>query len=199
MRDVDRGHLEIALDAQDLGAHLDAQLGVEIRQRLVHQKQLRLAHDCATHRDALALPTRERAWLLRQHLAQAERRRRLAHTTVDLRLRHVSLPQAECHVGVHVHVRVERVVLEDHRDVALLRGQVVDDAPADRDGPVGDLLEARDHAQGRRLAAAGRADEHEELAVVDVERQVEHGLDTVVVDLVDLVEDHLSHRSTSRR
>ena len=57
------------------------------------------------------------------------------------------------------------------------------------------LLEPSDHAQRGRLAAPGRPDEHEELAVVDVERQVEDGLDAVVVDLVDFVERDVSHGS----
>src|ERR687894_149642 len=35
--------------------HLHAQLRVEVRERLVHQIRLRLAHDRAAHRDALAL------------------------------------------------------------------------------------------------------------------------------------------------
>ena len=43
----------------DLGAHLDAQLGVEIRQRLVEQEHLRFAHDGAAHRDALPLAAGE--------------------------------------------------------------------------------------------------------------------------------------------
>jgi hypothetical protein len=90
-------------------------------------------------------------------------------------------------------VGVERVVLEDHRDVALLRRQVVDDAAADRHRAVGDVLEPRDHAERRRLPAAGGADEHEELAVVDVEREAEDGLHAVVVDLVDLVEGDVGH------
>ena len=38
--------------------------------------------------------------------------------------------------------------------------------------PLGDVLEAGEHAQRRRLAAAGRADEHEELAVGDVDVQI---------------------------
>ena len=64
VRDVDRRHLEVALDPRDLGAHLDAQLRVEVRERLVHQERLRLAHDRAAHRHALPLPARERARLL---------------------------------------------------------------------------------------------------------------------------------------
>ena len=66
-------------------------------------------------------------------------------------------------------MRVERVALEDHRDVTALRREVVDDAVADPDDAVADGLEAGDHAERGRLAAAGRADEHHELAVRDVE------------------------------
>ena len=39
----------------DLEAHLHAQLGVEVGQRLVEQEHRRLAHDGAAHRHALAL------------------------------------------------------------------------------------------------------------------------------------------------
>ena len=41
--------------------------------------------------------------------------------------------------------------------------------------PVGDRLEPGDHAQQRRLAAPRRADEHEELAVVQIEAHVLDG------------------------
>ncbi len=77
--------------------------------------------------------------------------------------------QAERHVVAHRHVRIQRVVLEHHRDVALFRQHVVDDASADRDLAGADLLEPGDHPQQRRLAAAGRADQHRELAVGDVD------------------------------
>ena len=41
--------------------------------------------------------------------------------------------------------------------------------------PGGRLLEAADHPQGRRLAAAGRAEQAEELAVADLEVDVVDG------------------------
>ena len=41
----------------ELDAHLHAQRGVEIGQRLVEQKYLRIAHDGAAERNALALTT----------------------------------------------------------------------------------------------------------------------------------------------
>ena len=72
VRDVDRGHAEPALQLMDLGAHLHAQLRVEVRERLVHQEGLRLAHDRAAHRDALALAARERARLALEELLDLE-------------------------------------------------------------------------------------------------------------------------------
>jgi hypothetical protein len=64
-------------------------------------------------------------------------------------------------------VRIQRVVLEHHRDVALLGRDAIDDAVADADLAAGNLLEPGDHPQQRRLAAARRTDQHAELAVGD--------------------------------
>ena len=57
--DVDRGGLQPLVQGLDLRPHRDAQLGVEVRQRLVEQEHLRVAHDRAAHGDPLALPARE--------------------------------------------------------------------------------------------------------------------------------------------
>ena len=61
VRDIDGRGPEPLVQRLDLGAHRDAQLGVEIRERLVEQEDLGIAHDGAAHRDALALPARELA------------------------------------------------------------------------------------------------------------------------------------------
>ena len=53
--DVDRRLAEALVELLDLGPHVDAQLGVEIGERLVEQEQLRIAHQRPAHRDALAL------------------------------------------------------------------------------------------------------------------------------------------------
>ena len=46
-------------------------------------------------------------------------------------------------------------------------GSVVDHAVADGDLAGGDVFQPRDHAQQGGLAAARRADQHDELAVID--------------------------------
>ena len=85
--DVDRRHGEVALDAQDLGAHLDTQLRIEVRERLVHEERLRFAHDCTAHGHTLALPAGERSRLPAERLLEAERPRRRHDAPFDLVLR----------------------------------------------------------------------------------------------------------------
>ena len=77
-------------------------------------------------------------------------------------------------------MRIERVVLEHHRDVAILGLELVDDAVADGDLAAGDRLEPGDHAQQGRLAAARRADDDDELAVGDLAVDAVDDLDAAV-------------------
>jgi hypothetical protein len=76
------------------------------------------------------------------------------YALVDLGLGETLDLQAIGHVLVHRHVRIERIVLEHHGDVALLGFQVIDHAIADDDLSAADLLQPCDHAQQRGLAAA---------------------------------------------
>ena len=61
VRHVHGRRLQPLVQRLDLGAHRDAQLGVEVGQRLVEQEHLRVAHDGAAHRHALALAARQLA------------------------------------------------------------------------------------------------------------------------------------------
>ena len=76
----------------NLGAHRDPQLRVEIAQRLVEQKQLRMPNDCPAHRDALALAAGQHARKSSEQWLQVERRRGRFDQPVDLGRR--SLAQA---------------------------------------------------------------------------------------------------------
>src|SRR4030095_5875588 len=79
------------------------------------------------------------------------------------------------------HVRPDRVGLKHHADVAFFRRHV--DAPIGRDHdaardlhlPGIGLFEARDHAQGRRLAAAARSEQGDDFALLDFERSIIDG------------------------
>ena len=52
---IDGGHTEPALQGGNLGTGLNAKLGVQVRQRFIHQEHLGLTHDGATHGDSLTL------------------------------------------------------------------------------------------------------------------------------------------------
>ena len=91
-----------------------------------------------------------------------------------LRRRHVLHAQPELDVLRDRLVRKQRVALEHHAEPAVARLEIVDHAPVDADFARGRILEAGDHAQRRGLAAAGRPDEHDELAVLDGEAQILH-------------------------
>ncbi len=167
--DVDRGHSELALQRGDLGSGLHAELRIEVRQGLVHQEHLRLAHDCTAHCHALSLPAGEVGGLAVEQVLEVEDPRRLAHSSRALALAHLLDLQVEADVLGDRHVGVERVRLEDHGDVAVLRWHERDVAPTDVHVAGVDRFEPGQHAQRRRLAAARRSDQHEEFAVADLE------------------------------
>jgi hypothetical protein len=169
--DVDGGDAEAALQGGDLGAGLHAELGVEVGQGFVHEEALRLADDRPAHRDALSLPAGERLGLAVEVRGEVEDLGGVLDAAADVGPVHAGDLQGEAHVVRDGHVRVERVVLEHHGDVAVLRGDVGDVAVADADRPAVDLLEPGEHPQAGRLAAARGADQDEELAVGDVEVQ----------------------------
>ncbi len=176
------------MQALDLDPHLGAQLGVEVRQRLVEQKHLRIAYDAAAERDALLLAARKLLRLALQKLVQAEHGGGAVDRGLDVGFRGLLVAQAESQIVVDAHVLVERVVLEHHGDVAVARRQVVDHLPADPDVAAGDVFQAGDHAQRRRLAAAGRADQSDELLVRYFEVDVLYGVKQRAIVLVELAE-----------
>ena len=192
VRHVDRRRRDALAQPLDLGAHLHAQLGVEVRQRLVEQEDLGVAHDGAAHRDALALAAGELARHARCQQVDVEDARGVVDPAADLGLGDAAVAQRERHVLEHRHVRVERVVLEHHGDVAILGIELVDDPAVDRDLAGSDVLEAGDHAQQRALAAARGADEDDELVVGDVEVHAMHDGD-VAIRLADPVETDPRH------
>ena len=117
----------------DLGPHLPAQLGVEIGQRLVEQERLRIAHDGAPHRDALALAAGQFLRLAVEIGLDMQQGRGALHPRVDLGLRRAAQFQRKRHVVVDAHMRIERVVLEHHGDVALRGRHAVDALVADKE------------------------------------------------------------------
>jgi hypothetical protein len=130
---------------------------------------LRLPHNRSAQCDALSLAAGELPRLAIEIFLEPECRCGRAHALLDFVCGHVLQLERESQVLTHRHVRVKRVVLEDHRDVARLGRDIVHDAIADLDRAGADRLETGDHAQGRALAASGWPDENDKLPVIHIE------------------------------
>ena len=185
-----RGHA--LLELGDLDAGGDAKRGVEVRQRLVEQEHLRVAHDGAADGDALALAARHRLGQAVEKFGELQDLGGLANAPVDLGLAFLGDLHAEGHVVVDGHMRIERIGLEHHGDAALRRRHVVDHLAGDLEFAGGDLLEPGDGPQQRRLSAARRADEDDELARFDVEVDAVQNVQ-IAVGLLDLPEGEIGH------
>ena len=90
--------------------------------------------------------------------------------------------QAVGHVFPDAQVREQAVLLEHHADVAAVCGNVVDHLVVEVDVALVDGVEARDHAQKRGLAAAGRSQQGEELAGLDLQVYAVYRAHIVVID-----------------
>ena len=62
-------------------------------------------------------------------------------------------------------MRIERIVLKDHGDIAFLGRNVIDDPIVNDDFSARDALKPGNHAKKRRLPAAGRSDQNDELTI----------------------------------
>jgi hypothetical protein len=93
--DVDKGGVYPLPQLDELGAHLVAQLGVQVGERLVHQEHLGVADDGAAYGHALALAAGQRLGLAVQILRDAQYLRRLVDLAVYLVLGRLAQLQRE--------------------------------------------------------------------------------------------------------
>src|SRR5207244_1202020 len=189
---------EPPLQFLDLQPHLGAQLGVQVRQRLVEEQHRGREDEGPGQRHPLLLAAGElgRAALgQRAHLHEVERP---PHALGHLARRQPAHAQAVGDVVEHRHVRPDRVGLEDHREPAPLgwhvntAGAAVDGGATDADLAGCRMLEAGDGAQRGRLAAARGAQQRDVLAGPDAERHSAHGGDGAVAH------DEIAHLDRGR-
>ena len=171
VRDVDEGGLEAVVQLNQLRAHADTQLRVQVRKRFVHQEDLRLFDHCARQRDALSLAARKRAGLAVEHIANAHDFGNFSHQSVPLSLGDFIVLQAELYIFPHGHRRVDCIVLKDHCDVSFCRRQTGNVLAVQKNLAGGLGADACNNTQQRRFSAAGRADHYGKGAVLN--RQIQ--------------------------
>ncbi len=190
--DIDRGRLDAIVQVAQLAAHHMEKLGVERAQRLVHQEGLRTAHHGSPERYAVAVAAGELRCFARHQMLDPQHPRGLLHPLANLVPRHTLALQREADVLPDIHMRIEREQLEHERDVAGGGTVERDVLPVEQDLALGRKLEAGDHAQGGGLAAAGRAEQREERAVVDGEARPFHRGE-LIERLAKIFDADLSH------
>jgi hypothetical protein len=115
------------------GASLEPEPGVEVGERLVEEEEPGPVGDRARERNPLLLAAGQLGGPPREHRVQPEVRAHIPCLCTPLRLRHPLDLQRVGDVVDDGHVRVERVVLEDHRDVSGARREPGDVPLADHD------------------------------------------------------------------
>ena len=172
MRDEDGRDAELLLDLADGAAQLLADLGVERAERLVEQEHFGPVRECAGDRDALLLAARELGRQALVHALERDELQELRAAGHALGAADAPDPQREFDVVRDAHVAEQRVVLEHEADAAVA-GRDPGDVPAvQRDAAVVHLDEAGDGAQQGALAAAGGPEQDQELALLDLQRDV---------------------------
>ena len=112
---------------------------------------------------------------------------------MNFSLRRSAHLQAKSHILPHRHVRVQRVILEDHGDVAFAGCDLIHKAIADIDFAAAGFFQPGDHPQRGRLAAPAGANQHHEFAIGDVETYVTHSMKAVGVFLVEMFQQDIGH------
>ena len=133
VRDINHRRLEAVVQTDNFRPHLDAHFCVQIRERLIKQENGGFAHNGASECHALTLSPRKS---LREPLEVGRKPQCLGdelNTPLNFRLRDMAQFEGEGHILRDCHMRIKRVVLEYHRDIAVFGRGISDIAVANED------------------------------------------------------------------
>src|SRR5262245_58005065 len=192
VRDQHRGQAALAQIVLQAAPQDRTQLRLQLAHWLVQEIELGLPHEGAGEAGPLLLAARDREGIPIEDVGDLQQLSDIFDALPFFGFRQPRRFKRKDDVVAHRERRIERITFEGHRHVALRRRQLVDRLALDGDDAVGHRLEAGDHAQGRGLAAAGRAKQRHRLARKHIHDQCldgVHGRAPVrTVDLVDGVE-----------
>ena len=190
---VDKGGSNVLVKLGKLGSHRCTELSVEVGERLVKKEYLGLTNDCTTKGNTLLLTTGKSLGLSVEKVCDVEDTSSLFYAALDLFLGSLVKLKAECHVLKYGHMRIKSVVLENHRDLSILRSYVVNELVADEELTLGDLLKTCYHSKSGGLTATGRTYEYEKLLVLDFKIEVRNSGNAAGVLLIDVLKGYTCH------
>ena len=160
------------MNLYQLRACLLAQLGIKVRQRLIEQEIGRLLHQRTAQSHTLLLAAAQLMRLFIFVALQMQQLQRLTRALFDFCLRQLLQLQAKGYILPYAQMRKQRIALKHHGNIAFTRRNVVDSCSAHEQIALCDFLKARNHAQRRRLAAAGRPQQNQALALFYLQIQI---------------------------
>ncbi|MMZ65271.1 hypothetical protein D1872_276680 [compost metagenome] len=122
----------------------------------------------------MTLTTGKRLWFTIKQVLDIENLSGFTNALIDFFLLHFAQFQTERHVLVYVHMRIQSVGLEYHRDIAVFRSYVVHDAVPDIQFTFGDFFQTCNHPKRCRLTATGWTYQYEELLIRDIQVNVDY-------------------------
>jgi len=123
MGDKDDGRLEPVMELGEFRSHLDAKLGIQIREWLVEEKNSRFPNDRPSHCHPLPLSTRELFRFSMEELSDAQDLRCLVNPLIDLRFWELPELEPKGHVFVNRHMGVEGIFLKNHGHIPVFWGR----------------------------------------------------------------------------
>ena len=106
----------------------------------------------------------------------------------NLILRGLSELKTECHVLEYRHMRIQSIVLENHCDISVLRGDIVNQSVAYVQLAVGDFLKTCDHTKCSGFSAAGRTYKYDKLLVLHFQAEVGYRNYAAGILFIDVLE-----------
>ena len=172
--DIDKGDAEGFLKIFEFRLHLAAEIEVECAEGFVEQKDARLCTDGTGDGDTLFLTAGEgggKAAFIAGHTDEAER---IGDAADDLGFRYLCFRDTE---GVgdiieDVHMRKERVTLEDGIDLAEVWFGGSNVAAVEDDLPLIGFFESAEDTEECGFSAAGRTEDGEEFAASDLKGEI---------------------------
>ena len=197
-REEDRQALGLG-EPLDLDPHRRARLGVESCRRLVEEQHLRLVDETERDVESPLHPAGVAARLPVGGVAQPDELEQLVDARVQRLAGHPVDPALQEEVLAAGRLPVDAGVLRDVAEhAAHARGMRDDVLAADERAARVGLRQRRQHADGRRLPGAVRAEQPEHLALAHRERHAVERLHGLVA-LVEVLCDDRVHRFESRQ
>ena len=198
MGDENRRQALLFLKSLDLSSQLNLVVTVEVAERFVEEDEFRVPDEGPAKSHPLLSTTAETPDVILPDVRHAEEPQRVINLRFNLGPRSVSNLERKGDVLGDGQVGIQRIILEDHGDVALARSEAAYRMLIKIDLSLRRLLDACDHFQRRALATPRGTEKGHQLAVLTQEVQILYGFDRAIV-LVNVLETNGCHRFKSTR